>query len=78
MLNKYFYIYISAYYYYCGTLMGIMVCMAAIGVVRTCLYVPQPLVVVENHPVELYTACYGVFTLVNGIVYVVIGPIIGK
>ncbi|KAK0078589.1 hypothetical protein PV326_009254 [Microctonus aethiopoides] len=54
-----------------------MICMAAIGMVRSYLFVPQPLVVVENYPVEMYTACYGIFTLVNGIVIIIFGPLVG-
>ncbi|XP_057340861.1 uncharacterized protein LOC130677939 [Microplitis mediator] len=66
-----------AFFYFGDTLMGIYVCTAGIGIVRTFLMVPQPLVVVENYPVEMYAACYGIFTLVNGLVMVIIGPLVG-
>ncbi|XP_074100232.1 uncharacterized protein LOC141528199 [Cotesia typhae] len=66
-----------AFLYFGNTLMGIYICTAGIGIVRTFMMVPQPLVVVENYPVEMYAACYGIFTLVNGIVMVVIGPLVG-
>ncbi|KAK0079471.1 hypothetical protein PV325_001217 [Microctonus aethiopoides] len=65
------------FFYFGESLTGIMICMAAIGMVRSYLFVPQPLVVVENYPVEMYTACYGIFTLVNGIVIIIFGPLVG-
>ncbi|XP_053598558.1 uncharacterized protein LOC103570511 [Microplitis demolitor] len=66
-----------AFFYFGSTLMGIYVCTAGIGIVRTFLMVPQPLVVVENYPVEMYAACYGIFTLVNGVAMIIIGPLVG-
>lgn len=71
-------IFFLAFFYFGESLTGIMICMAAIGMVRSYLFVPQPLVVVENYPVEMYTACYGIFTLVNGIVIIIFGPLVGK
>lgn len=67
----------TAYYYFEGTMAGIMVCISIIGAVRSWIYVPQPLVIVENYPVEKYAACYGVFSLVSGIIIITVGPVIG-
>ncbi|XP_034952014.1 uncharacterized protein [Chelonus insularis] len=66
-----------AFFSFGTNLIGILVCTALIGMVRSFILVSQPLVVVENFPVEKYAVCYGIFTLVNGVVMVILGPLVG-
>ncbi|XP_063989092.1 uncharacterized protein LOC135168638 [Diachasmimorpha longicaudata] len=66
-----------AYFNLESTLMGIMVSMALIGAVRVFIFVPQSLVVVENYPVHKYAACYGIYSLVSGVTFVITNPIFG-
>lgn len=66
-------------FFYCdNTLPGILTTVATIGMVRSCLFVPQPLVVVENFPVEKYAAAYGIFSVVSGMITIFFGPVIGE
>ena len=58
--------------------MGLIVMVAAIGMVRSWLMVPQPLVVVENLAVGKFAAAYGVFAIISGLISIVFGPVIGK
>lgn len=67
-----------AFFYFDHTLAGVLVSIAAIGIVRSWMYVPQPLVVVENFPVEKYSAAYGIFSLVSGGIMIFFGPVIGE
>ncbi|XP_043267855.1 uncharacterized protein [Venturia canescens] len=65
-------------FFYCDdTLPGILFTVATIGMVRSWLFVPQPLVVVENFPVEKYAAAYGIFSVVSGMITIFLGPVIG-
>ncbi|XP_011313842.1 uncharacterized protein [Fopius arisanus] len=66
-----------AFFYLESSLTGIMVSSVLIGIVRSWLSVPQPLVVVENHPVEKYAACYGIYSLVSGFIIITAGPFLG-
>ncbi|XP_063989093.1 monocarboxylate transporter 5-like [Diachasmimorpha longicaudata] len=66
-----------AYFHLENTLTGILVSTVLIGTVRSWLYVPQPLVIVENHPVEKYAACYGIFSLISGFIMIAGGPLFG-
>lgn len=54
-----------------------MVSLALIGAVRVWIFVPQALVVVENYPVQKYAACYGMFSMINGLIFVTANPIFG-
>ncbi|KAJ8667692.1 hypothetical protein QAD02_009355 [Eretmocerus hayati] len=65
------------YLYLEETLLGTLSMVVAVGVVRSWLLVPQPLVVVENLGVEQFAAAYGVFAVVNGVISVVFGPLAG-
>ena len=52
--------------------------VVVIGSVRSWLFVPQPLVVVENIGVDQFAAAYGVFAVVSGAISVVFGPFSGE
>ena len=68
----------TAFLYFDSTLTGIYVTVAIIGIVRTWIYVPQPLVLVERFPaVEKHAAVYGIFSLVSGSIMIVFGPVVG-
>lgn len=58
--------------------MGLITMVAAIGMVRSWLMVPQPLVVVENLNVDKFAAAYGVFAIISGAISIVFGPVVGK
>ncbi|XP_012279760.1 uncharacterized protein LOC105699395 isoform X2 [Orussus abietinus] len=66
-----------AFLYLEDTLSGTLVSIAAIGVVRSWLLVPHPLVIVENFTVDNFAAAYGVFTVVSGVTSIVFGPVVG-
>lgn len=60
-----------------NTLMGALVMNAAIGMVRSWLLVPQPLVIIEDISIDKFASAYGIFAVVNGIVSIFVGPFIG-
>ncbi|XP_046820405.1 monocarboxylate transporter 9 isoform X1 [Vespa crabro] len=60
-----------------NTLMGALVMNAAIGMVRSWLLVPQPLVIIEDISIDKFASAYGIFAVVNGIVSIFLGPFIG-
>lgn len=47
------------------------------GSIRTLMYVPQPLVVVENINVDQFAAAYGVYAVISGVIAVLLGPFAG-
>ena len=58
--------------------MGLIFMVAVIGIVRSWLMVPQPLVVVENLSVDQFAAAYGVFAIISGAISIIFGPVVGK
>ncbi|XP_015114494.1 uncharacterized protein LOC107039412 [Diachasma alloeum] len=66
-----------AYFNLESTLTGIMVSMALIGAVRVFIFVPQSLVIVENYPVHKYAACYGIYSMISGLTFIITNPIFG-
>ncbi|XP_033216574.1 uncharacterized protein LOC117172597 [Belonocnema kinseyi] len=65
------------FYYLEHTMMGLITMVAAIGMVRSWLMVPQPLVVVENLSVDKFAAAYGVFAIISGAISIIFGPVVG-
>ncbi|XP_011313812.1 uncharacterized protein [Fopius arisanus] len=66
-----------AYFNLESSLMGIMVSMVLVGTVRVCLFVPQSLVIVENYPVHKHAACYGIYSMISGLTFIIANPIFG-
>ncbi|KAG7207315.1 hypothetical protein KM043_008982 [Ampulex compressa] len=59
------------------TLTGALVSMAVIGIVRSWLLVPQPLVIIENISVNHFASAYGIYAIISGIISIVFGPLVG-
>lgn len=60
------------------TLMGVLIMTAIIGMVRSWLLVPQPLVVIEDVPIEKLASAYGINAVINALVTIVFGAVVGK
>lgn len=58
--------------------MGVLIMTVIIGVVRSWLLVPQPLVIIEDISIEKFASAYGIFSVISGLVTVVCGAIVGK
>lgn len=52
--------------------------IAIIGVVRSWLLVPQPLVIIEDISIEKFASAYGISAVISGLVTIVFGGIVGK
>ena len=65
------------YLLYNGTLMGTFVMIAVIGVVRSWLLVPQPLVIIEDISIEKFASAYGIYGAISGVTSILFGPIVG-
>lgn len=57
---------------------GVLVMTAIIGVIRSWLLVPQPLVVIEDIRIEKIASAYGILSVISGLVTVVFGALVGK
>lgn len=66
------------YLLYERTLVSALVMVAIIGVVRSWLLVPQPLVIIEDISIEKFASAYGIFGVIMGLVTLVCGAIVGK
>lgn len=62
---------------YNETLVGIFVMITIIGMVRSWLLVPQPLVIIEDVCINKFASAYGIAGAINGIISIVCGPIVG-
>ncbi|XP_066583497.1 monocarboxylate transporter 7 [Prorops nasuta] len=62
---------------YEDSLTGCLTMVAVIGVVRSWLLVPQPLVIVEDLTVDKFASAYGIYAVISGIINIVFGPIVG-
>ncbi|XP_014208569.1 uncharacterized protein LOC106639457 [Copidosoma floridanum] len=65
------------YLYLEDTLSGTIIMVAAIGAVRSWLFVSQSLVIVEDIRVDQFAAAYGVYAIVSGVISITIGPLTG-
>lgn len=63
---------------YKHTLMGAFIMTALIGLARSWLLVPQPLVIIEDISIEKFASAYGIFGIISGLVTIVFGAIVGK
>ncbi|CAL1675699.1 unnamed protein product [Lasius platythorax] len=59
------------------TLMGAFIMTALIGLARSWLLVPQPLVIIEDISIEKFASAYGVFGIISGLVTIIFGAIVG-
>jgi len=58
--------------------MGVLIMTAIIGMVRSWLLVPQPLVIIEDIRIEKFASAYGIFAVISGLVTIVFGAIVGE
>lgn len=58
--------------------MGAFIMTALVGMARSWLLVPQPLVIIEDINIEKFASAYGIYGLISGLVTVVFGAIVGK
>jgi len=58
--------------------MGVLIMIAIIGMVRSWLLVPQPLVIIEDIRIEKFASAYGIFAVISGLVTIVFGAIVGE
>lgn len=65
------------YLLYNDTLTGTFVMIAVIGVVRSWLLVPQPLVIIEDISIEKFASAYGIYGAISGMISILFGPIVG-
>ncbi|XP_076762882.1 uncharacterized protein LOC143430461 [Xylocopa sonorina] len=65
------------YLMYNDTLTGTFVMIAVIGMVKSWLWVPQPLVVIEDISIDKYASAYGIYGAISGIISILFGPIVG-
>ncbi|KZC12317.1 Monocarboxylate transporter 14 [Dufourea novaeangliae] len=65
------------YLFYSSTLSGAFIMIAVIGVVRSWLLVPQPLVVIEDISIEKFASAYGIYGAISGVISILFGPIVG-
>ncbi|XP_043791243.1 uncharacterized protein LOC122714179 [Apis laboriosa] len=65
------------YLIYNETLVGMFVMITIIGMVRSWLLVPQPLVIIEDVCINKFASAYGIAGAINGMVSIVCGPIVG-
>lgn len=63
---------------YNDTLTGTFVMIAVIGVVRSWLLVPQPLVIIEDISIEKFASAYGIYGAISGMISILFGPIVGE
>ncbi|XP_011138019.2 monocarboxylate transporter 9 isoform X2 [Harpegnathos saltator] len=59
------------------TLTGAFIMIALIGLVRSWLLVPQPLVIIEDINIERFASAYGINAVISGLVTIVFGAIVG-
>ncbi|XP_076243826.1 uncharacterized protein LOC143185023 [Calliopsis andreniformis] len=65
------------YLLYNDTLTGTLVMIAVIGIVRSWLLVPQPLVIIEDVSIEKFASAYGIFGAISGMISILFGPLVG-
>ncbi|KOC65428.1 Monocarboxylate transporter 7 [Habropoda laboriosa] len=65
------------YLLYSETLIGTFVMIAAIGMVRSWLLVPQPLVIIEGVTIDKFASAYGIYGAISGVISILFGPIVG-
>lgn len=58
--------------------MGVFIMVALIGLVRSWLLVPQPLVIIEDVKIEKFASAYGISAIISGLVTIIIGGLVGK
>lgn len=58
--------------------MGAFIMTALIGLARSWLLVPQPLVIIEDISIEKFASAYGVSGIINGLVTIIFGAIVGE
>lgn len=63
---------------YNDTLIGTFVMVAVIGVVRSWLLVPQPLVIIEDVSIDKFASAYGIYGAISGVISILFGPIVGE
>ncbi|XP_053971487.1 uncharacterized protein LOC128872631 [Hylaeus volcanicus] len=67
----------AGYLIYSDTLTGTFVMIAIIGMVRSWLLVPQPLVIIEDISIDKFASAYGIAGASSGVISIVFGPIVG-
>ncbi|KAK1129010.1 hypothetical protein K0M31_020144 [Melipona bicolor] len=65
------------YLLYNDTLTGMFVMITIIGMVRSWLLVPQPLVIIEDISIDKFASAYGIAGAMNGVISILFGPIVG-
>lgn len=58
--------------------MGALIMTALIGLARSWLLVPQPLVIIEDISIEKFASAYGIAGIISGLVTIVCGAFVGK
>ncbi|XP_060811733.1 monocarboxylate transporter 9 isoform X3 [Bombus pascuorum] len=59
------------------TLIGTFVTITVIGMTRSWLLVPQPLVIIEDISIDKFASAYGIAGAINGVISILFGPIVG-
>ncbi|XP_076636953.1 uncharacterized protein LOC143349514 isoform X1 [Colletes latitarsis] len=67
----------AGYLIYDDTLTGTFIMIAIIGMVRSWLLVPQPLVIIEDVSIDKFASAYGISGAISGVISIVFGPIVG-
>ncbi|CAK9813605.1 Monocarboxylate transporter 1 [Anthophora plagiata] len=65
------------YLLYNETLVGTFVMIAVVGIVRSWLLVPQPLVIIEGVSIDKFASAYGIYGAISGVISILFGPIVG-
>ncbi|XP_071879154.1 uncharacterized protein isoform X2 [Bombus fervidus] len=65
------------YLLYNDTLIGTFVMITVIGMIRSWLLVPQPLVIIEDISIDKFASAYGIAGAINGVISILFGPIVG-
>ncbi|KAF3419877.1 hypothetical protein E2986_09615 [Frieseomelitta varia] len=65
------------YLLYNDTLTGMFVMITIIGMVRSWLLVPQPLVIIEDVSIDKFASAYGIAGAINGVISILFSPIVG-
>ncbi|XP_036140166.1 uncharacterized protein LOC105834546 isoform X2 [Monomorium pharaonis] len=60
------------------TINGALIMIVLIGIVRSWLLVPQPLVIIEDINIEKIASAYGIASVISSLVTIIFGAIVGK
>lgn len=52
--------------------------VALIGMARSWLLVPQPLVIIEDVSIEKFASAYGIYGAISGVISILFGPMVGE